>query len=62
MGRIFTTSFCLVYPLHVAKAERKGRTQAEVDEVIQWLIGVRLNHHFDAGMRPRAPPQHSWHF
>ena len=33
--RIFTTSFASVYPLYVQKAERKGRTQAEVDEVIR---------------------------
>lgn len=39
MSRIFTTSFGAVYPLYVAKAERKGRTQAEVDEVIEWLTG-----------------------
>lgn len=37
--RIFTTSFADVYPLYVAKAERKGRTRAEVDEVIGWLTG-----------------------
>ncbi len=30
-------SFAAVYPLYIAKAERKGRTKAEVDEVIQWL-------------------------
>jgi hypothetical protein len=37
--RIYTTSFASVYPLYVAKAERKGRTKAEVDEVIRWLTG-----------------------
>ncbi|WP_343227212.1 DUF2200 domain-containing protein [Pseudoxanthomonas sp. PXM03] len=37
--RIFTISFASVYPLYVQKAERKGRTQAEVDEVIRWLTG-----------------------
>ncbi|MGB6119534.1 MAG: DUF2200 domain-containing protein [Mesorhizobium sp.] len=37
--RIFTTSFASVYPLYVAKAERKGRTKAEVDQIIQWLTG-----------------------
>jgi hypothetical protein len=37
--RIFTTSFASVYPLYVAKAERKGRTQAEVDAIIRWLTG-----------------------
>jgi hypothetical protein len=37
--RIFTTSFVSVYPHYVAKAERKGRTKAEVDEIICWLTG-----------------------
>lgn len=37
--RIYTTSVASVYPLYVAKAERKGRTRAEVDEVIRWLTG-----------------------
>ena len=37
--RIFTTSFASVYPLYVAKAERKGRQQAEVDAIIRWLTG-----------------------
>ena len=37
--RIFTTSFASVYPLYVAKAEKKGRTKAEVDQVISWLTG-----------------------
>ena len=37
--RIFTTSFASVYPLYVQKAERKGRTQVEVDEIIRWLTG-----------------------
>jgi hypothetical protein len=37
--RIFTTSFASVYPLYVAKAEKKGRTRAEVDAVICWLTG-----------------------
>ena len=32
--RIYTTSFASVYPLYVAKAEKKGRTKAEVDRVI----------------------------
>ena len=39
MSRIFTTSFSSVYPHYVAKVERKGRTQAELDEVIEWLTG-----------------------
>lgn len=37
--RIFTTSFASVYPLYVAKAERKGHTKDEVDQVITWLTG-----------------------
>jgi len=37
--RIFTTSFASVYPLYVAKAQKKGRTQAEVDEIVRWLTG-----------------------
>ncbi len=36
---IFTTKFSSVYPLYVQKAERKGRTQEEVDQIIIWLIG-----------------------
>lgn len=36
---IFTTPFSKVYPLYVAKAERKKRTQDEVDQVIRWLTG-----------------------
>lgn len=37
--RIFTTRFSSVYPLYVAKAEKKGRTKAEVDQIIRWLTG-----------------------
>jgi hypothetical protein len=37
--RIYTTPFAGVYPLYVAKAERKGRTKEEVDEIIRWLTG-----------------------
>lgn len=37
--RIYRTSFASVYPHYVAKAERKGRTKAEVDQVIEWLTG-----------------------
>ncbi|NBU28677.1 MAG: DUF2200 domain-containing protein [Caulobacteraceae bacterium] len=37
--RIFRTSFASVYPLYVAKAERKGRTRAEVDQTILWMTG-----------------------
>lgn len=37
--RIYTISFASVYPHYVAKAEKKGRTKAEVDEIIAWLTG-----------------------
>lgn len=37
--RIFRISFASIYPLYVAKVERKGRTRDDVDEVIGWLTG-----------------------
>lgn len=37
--RVYTMSFASVYPLYVAKAEKKGRTRSEVDEIIRWLTG-----------------------
>ncbi len=37
--RIYKMPFSRVYPLYVAKAEKKGRTKAEVDEIICWLTG-----------------------
>lgn len=37
--RIYSMSFASVYPHYVAKAEKKGRTKAEVDEIIRWLTG-----------------------
>lgn len=37
--RIFTTSVADVYPHYVAKVERKGRSKAELDHVIEWLTG-----------------------
>ncbi len=37
--RIYTTSFASVYPHYVTKAEKKGRTKQEVDEIIRWLTG-----------------------
>ena len=52
MHRIFTTSVRDVYPAYVAKVERKGRTQAELDEVIEWLTGFddeALRRHLDEG-------------
>ena len=41
--KIYTMSFASVYPLYVQKAEKKGRTQQEVDEVIFWLTGYDKN-------------------
>lgn len=37
--RIFTMPFSSIYPLYIQKAERKGMTKAEVDEIIFWLTG-----------------------
>ena len=37
--RIYSMSVAKVYPLYIAKVERKGRTKSEVDEVIRWLTG-----------------------
>ena len=37
--RIFQMSFASVYPLYIQKAEKKGRTKAEVDTIIFWLTG-----------------------
>lgn len=52
--RIYSMSIARVYPLYLAKVERKGRTKKEVDEIIQWLTGysqsdldVHLNNRTD---------------
>ena len=52
--RIYTTSVASVYPHYLAKAEKKGRTKAEVDQIICWLTGYtqdelegQLNHQTD---------------
>ena len=37
--RLYAYSMASVYPLYIQKAERKGRTKAEVDEIIRWLTG-----------------------
>ncbi len=41
LHRIYSMSFASVYPHYVNKAEKKGRTKAEVDEIIRWLTGYR---------------------
>lgn len=42
-SKVFKMTFASVYPMYVQKATRKGRTKAEVDEIIFWLTGY--NHH-----------------
>lgn len=37
--RIYSMSFANIYPLYIAKAEKKGRSKTEVDEIIRWLTG-----------------------
>lgn len=41
--KVYAMPFAKVYPLLVAKAIRKGRTQAEVDEIITWLTGYSIS-------------------
>jgi len=65
--RIYTTSFASVYPHYVTKAEKKGRTKDDVDEIIRWLTGYSqdaLDQHIAAktdfatffGTAPRMNP------
>ena len=52
MHRIYGLSFAELYPLYVAKVERKGRTTDELDEVIEWLTGfddAELRRHIESG-------------
>ena len=52
MSRIFATSFASVYPHYVTKVEKKGRTEDELREVIEWLTGFdesELDGHLAAG-------------
>jgi hypothetical protein len=52
MSRIFTTRFASVYPHYVTKVEKKGRTKADLDQVICWLTGFdgsALTGHLAAG-------------
>lgn len=51
--KIFTTPFSRVYPLYIQKIERKGRTKAEVDEIISWLTGYD-----EAGLRYQLEKNH----
>ena len=50
--RVYRYSFASVYPHYVAKAEKKGRSKAEVDEIIRWLTGYsqpKLDRQIEAG-------------
>ena len=50
--RIYATSFASVYPLYVAKAEKKGHTKAEVDKIVLWLTGY-TQREFEAQIESR---------
>ena len=65
---IFKTAFAKIYPLYIQKAERKNRTEAEVDQIILWLTGydqAGLQQQIDSGndletffaQAPRINPQ-----
>ena len=51
--RVYAMSFASVYPLYVTKAEKKGRTKTEVDEIICWLTGYRQEE-LEAQLRRRT--------
>jgi hypothetical protein len=51
--RIYSMSFASVYPHYVAKAEKKGRSRAEVDEIVRWLTG-RTQAEFDAALAAKT--------
>lgn len=52
MHRLYTTSVASVFPLYVAKVEKKGRTREELDAVVTWLTGLspaEVEAHLEAG-------------
>ena len=52
VNRIFSMSFASIYPYYIAKAEKKGRTKNDVDEIIRWLFGYSqegLETHLEKG-------------
>ena len=51
--RIYAMSFASVYPHYIAKAEKKGRTKAEVDQIILWLTGLSQDR-FEAHLAART--------
>lgn len=53
--QIFAMAFAKVYPLYVQKAERKGRTKDEVDQIICWLTGYD-----NAGLQRQIEQQHDF--
>ena len=55
--RVYKYSFASVYPHYIAKAEKKGRTKAEVDEVIRWLTGYSQAQ-LDAVIEDKADLEH----
>jgi hypothetical protein len=52
-NRIYSMSFAGVYPHYITKAEKKGRTKAEVDEIILWLTGYTQKK-FESQLEKRA--------
>lgn len=55
--RIYKMSFASVYPFYIQKAEKKGRTKMEVDEIIFWLTGYdnqALQQHIDNRLQARV--------
>ena len=55
--RIYRMSFASVYPHYLAKAEKKGRTKAEVDEIIRWLTG-HTQQSLEAALEARTDFEH----
>lgn len=55
LQRIFKTSFSSVYLLYVKKAERKGRTKKEVDQIVRWLTGYD-----QAGLKRQIALEHDF--
>ena len=51
--QVFAMKFAKVYPMYVAKAERKNRTKQEVDQIIFWLTGYD-----EAGLRQQVEQEH----
>jgi hypothetical protein len=43
-AKAFKMTFARIYPLYIKKVERKGHTQAEVDEILFWLTGYNAKH------------------